>query len=125
MNVEQNHEFIVLIVILLVVMIAKELYFLIVKIFSKFSRQLTGLLGGDPNEPATLGQLKIMLEEDLQHSNGQSGVAVKEIKDSLNSGIASLKLDIIDLKRIGGETRDAVLQLVAIMQDRKNRGDKI
>ena len=125
MNTEQTHAFIVLVTVLIIVMIAKELYFLIVKIFSKFSRQLTGLLGGDPNEPATLGQLKIMLEEDLKHTNGQSGVAVKEIKDSLNSGIASLKLDIIDLKRIGGETRDAVLQLVAIMQDRKTRGERI
>jgi len=125
MNVEQSHEFIVLIVILLVVMIAKELYFLLAKIFSRFSKKVTGLLGGDPNEPATLGQLRALREEDLQHLNGQSEIAVKEIKDSLNSGIASLKLDIIDLKRIGGETRDAVLQLVAIMQDRKLRGEKI
>ena len=125
MNTEQTHVFIVLVTVLIIVMIAKELYFLLVKIFSRFSRKVTELLGGDPNEPATLGQLKIMREEDLQHLNGQGEVAVKEIKDSLNSGIASIKLDIIDLKRIGGETRDAVLQLVAIMQDRNLRGDKI
>ena len=121
MNSEQQSVLLVIVVILLVVMIGKELYFLGNKIFSKISR----MFNGDPNEPATLGQLKEIVDTSMKHQDCNRDALMVDIKQSFNSGVASLKLDIVDLKRIGSETRDAVLELVAVVKDRKERGGKI
>ena len=115
----------VLVIILLVVMVTKELYFLGAKLTYKF-KSMMGTL--EPSDNLTLGVFEEKLGHEIDSLVKGRDVKALEIERHLSDGFLSLKSEFIELKAISKEIRDSTRELVAIFKDRQDRsrfGDKV